>query len=80
MQKILIISFNFPPTIGGIETYARELKQYFNITRIIIKNTQLKQIKITHKYIYLSSLLCSVCAHVDVRHAVRLRHTSDPTL
>ena len=30
MQKILIISFNFPPTIGGIETYARELKQYFN--------------------------------------------------
>ena len=29
MQKILIISFNFPPTIGGIETYARELKEFF---------------------------------------------------
>ena len=30
MQKILLISFNFPPTIGGIETYARELKLYFD--------------------------------------------------
>ena len=30
MQKILLISFNFPPTIGGIETYARELKIYFD--------------------------------------------------
>jgi phosphatidylinositol alpha-1,6-mannosyltransferase len=29
VQKILIISFNFPPTIGGIETYAKELKQNF---------------------------------------------------
>ena len=29
MQKYLIVSFNFPPTIGGIETYAKELDNYF---------------------------------------------------
>jgi glycosyltransferase involved in cell wall biosynthesis len=27
--KTLIISFNYPPTIGGIETYAKELHNYF---------------------------------------------------
>ena len=29
MIKTLIISFNYPPTIGGIETYAKELHNYF---------------------------------------------------
>ena len=28
-NKSLIVSFNFPPTIGGIETYAKELHDYF---------------------------------------------------
>tara|TARA_Y100001958_G_scaffold147662_1_gene128518 strand:+ start:939 stop:2024 length:1086 start_codon:yes stop_codon:yes gene_type:complete len=27
--KTLIISFNYPPTIGGIETYAKELNKFF---------------------------------------------------
>ncbi len=29
MIKTLIISFNYPPTIGGIETYAKELNKFF---------------------------------------------------
>lgn len=29
MENILIVSYNFPPTIGGIETYAKEMNSYF---------------------------------------------------
>lgn len=29
LEKTLILSFNFPPTIGGIETYSRELFYYY---------------------------------------------------
>ena len=36
MQKYLIVSFNFPPTIGGIETYAKELNVYFKDDKEVV--------------------------------------------
>ena len=29
MKKILVVTFNYPPTVGGIETYAKELNDFF---------------------------------------------------
>jgi len=36
VQKYLIVSFNYPPTIGGIETYAKELNSYFNDDKEVV--------------------------------------------